>query len=522
MATGGEAPPTDAPSLPNLNILPTPMLNRSNRTNNRSANTQTLRTDSNASFEDFLASTGQHSPDSDIQFNLRPDFNVLLNDMDKRLEHLQLRLAEYNANTGTALQDYRYYTDILDTRINQAATNTAENFTNLRQAVAQINKGHSAPFLLPKLYTGLKLDNVQNFISQYRTYCLFNNFSDAEACTILPYFLKGDAKSWYKELPQRTRDALDLDSLLESLQLKFGSSRLNFVDIQSILNRKQSTEESFESFYTDLKNRFALCNLSAEEKFRHFFLALLPQYKKIVLDKECATLDSAVKAVRKQIEIDLVTGCHDKDNSSVINDLCKALSALTTKNADTGKPNESSTPSVIPAEAARSTVAQVGEQPTQTRCWKCASIYHYARDCPQNTMPNAYNQGYYGPPHFPYRNQYRSQFRPPYRPQYRQYPRLPYRQRAAPLSNSYRPPYNRYTPPGPGPTTRYNPRYDNASRPGINQHIAYTQSHCRNRDPRPQTQHPRRGGRMRRRLPSRQKHLRHITFSPDIESSMVN
>jgi hypothetical protein len=181
---------------------------------------------------------------------------------------------------------------------------------NIQGSLANVAKASHALNLSPSIYSGSKFEPVDQFVTQFQRYNLLCKYNDTEALTMLTCFLRGPALNWYTEkYPDvHLKSGITLESVLASLKAKFCTGRLNFIEQEQLLDRKQLPDEGFEVFFSDLKRRFALCNISEAEKFKIFYKALLPRYQRPLLERDITKVNEAAEVIKKEIQINSMAG----------------------------------------------------------------------------------------------------------------------------------------------------------------------------------------------------------------------
>jgi len=314
------------------------------------------------------------------------------------------------------------------------STTDSNLMRNLQQTIAEMNKNPAnvqglSTMVQPRRFTGGKLANAKRFISEYSDWANLSRLSDSDKVTIFPYFLVGEAKDWFLHVVPPAKRTGHFSEIAATFMQKWGPQNLNYLDRLELLARKQGTKEEFEIYITDLRNRFSICNATADEKYRIFMDGLDHVFKTIILEKDIFNFEKAVAEIKRQLKIKSLTtistvnieqqvrkGLHQIAQESPrpishpsVNVLYNNNTSRYTDNGRTSRSNRSNNysrpaqqdsqpptpcrhcngdhwnklcPTIQPGN---SSPQQSQSQKSNQLCFLCDSDQHFARECPART-----------------------------------------------------------------------------------------------------------------------------------------
>jgi hypothetical protein len=271
--------------------------------------------------------------------------------------------------------------DMLNVTQTELHDNMAAQVNN---QLANAAKASHAYNLAPKIFGGTKYENVNQFITQYKRYNLLCKYTNAEALTMLTCFLKGAALTWYTErYPDvHENDIVDIDTVLRQLGNNFGPNRLNFMEQEALLDRYQGQDESFDSFFSDITSRFSLCDLPEAEKFKIFYKAILPKYRRCILRQDVDNIREAADLIKREIQIESMTGDPNSELTTKLDTIQATLrDIMQPKLREIATIEESETP---PNTKRKQTY---NNRKPPSPCPICGEN-HWRSDCKQNNSAN--------------------------------------------------------------------------------------------------------------------------------------
>ncbi len=109
-------------------------------------------------------------------------------------------------------------------------------------------------------------ENATHFLREIGYYCDFTETDIQGKCRLLPLLLRDRASLWYDSLPAGISN--NWVRLSGAFRARFGPTAMNLVQEMTLLDRKQSENESVDNYTVDMVRRLDMTSLPPEEKVK--------------------------------------------------------------------------------------------------------------------------------------------------------------------------------------------------------------------------------------------------------------
>lgn len=352
------------------------------------------------------------SSDSEVQLNIPPS----IGQGDEFGNH-RVRVQEANigqdSDSDIELSDATHARGNLNQSKNSSASvqcrrGSSENLANLQRghsasrfiphnssSYGSRRTGHGkVPSIKPDIYTGD--DEWELYISHFEICAELGNWSQRDKVLTLAACLRGQARSFYVNLPDRDKHSYEI--VVHELGRRFGSTRQQNVWLSRLESRKRLPGEAIAIFGDDVRRMaqraYANLDIVAQETLalNQLYRELSPEMKYKCITGGCKTVSEAIEMIEtyegivgeemgkrrstvRRLENQCVTE-EDKqsaENSMLQETLEQILKQL--NRMDRTRNNRNS-----------------DQNKSQPICYLCHTPGHIRRDCPRNEQ-RKYNSG---------------------------------------------------------------------------------------------------------------------------------
>ena len=226
-------------------------------------------------------------------------------------------------------------------------------------------------------------ENPISFLDKFEIYAAHCKKSHRQKLTMLPCYFEGVALTWYKELPEDTKQ--DFSDLKEAFLLRFNNPSLKWVKQQKIMDREQRKNESVDDYLNDMHILCSNLEKNPEERMNLFLKGLIQPIRNFVIGKEPKSVSDVESWARLGDQLGL--GQTDTVAEMLLQEtvnLRAEINELNTQRQSTFQPW---------GRAARTTDGQIV-------CSNCKSVGHHRQSCHLIRSNNNSRRCYYcGSPH---------------------------------------------------------------------------------------------------------------------------
>ncbi|XP_067676451.1 uncharacterized protein [Haliotis asinina] len=167
--------------------------------------------------------------------------------------------------------------------------------------------------------------NGQSWWQDFLNFSNFYSFNDERKCQLLPFYLEGEAKLWYRELPDGDRN--NLTRIKASFDQRFSSQAAFDV---SVLQIAQAANETVSSYVTRVQAATTHLNLPTSVVVAIAVNGLHCEIRQIVYNKEPTTLQE-VRHQATLAEKSLSANPVDVNIAAKVDQLTNLVATLITK-----------------------------------------------------------------------------------------------------------------------------------------------------------------------------------------------
>jgi hypothetical protein len=150
------------------------------------------------------------------------------------------------------------------------------------------------------IYQGQNSGDPALWLQKYKRYTLLKQWNNTVKCLSFSLFLDNAAAQWFNQLSDSVTNNFEV--LTETFISEFSLSKTQQLSkLSKLINRKQQSNESVESYILDVSAKCRELTRSPQQELEYIVQGLLPSIQQQVLLKEPSTL-SDVKRVALLVE----------------------------------------------------------------------------------------------------------------------------------------------------------------------------------------------------------------------------
>jgi hypothetical protein len=155
--------------------------------------------------------------------------------------------------------------------------------------------GCGRPIWQPDVFSGGYHEDPCTWLEKYRKAIRIYQWDDDQALRHVSAFLSGTAENWFESKSQRFRNWNDFETAFRAKYLDKTYEEQAWNTLQSF---KMKKTDKMEDVVAKIENLFKRANVTDETtKLRLFRQALLPQYQKVLVEKNIKTFKRAARRV---------------------------------------------------------------------------------------------------------------------------------------------------------------------------------------------------------------------------------
>ena len=223
----------------------------------------------------------------------------------------------------------------------------------------------------PSKFTGE--ENVQMWLSDFKTYCQLSKIPEEDRGLLLYYNLQSFALSWACTLPQRVKS--NFERLSQALLDKFHTDHARRLKRRDLQTRKQKSGETVTSYIQAMRELFIAVPKPEEEKVEIFIDNLRDDLRKFCYTKTVTTLDDAEHAAI------LGETLYPQDSNPLSKEIAELVDTVKQLVVTPKKPPEEEKTLLETVREISRNQAQLLRKPSSVVCYNCGRTGHIARSC---------------------------------------------------------------------------------------------------------------------------------------------
>jgi hypothetical protein len=148
------------------------------------------------------------------------------------------------------------------------------------------NMAHGTnPLFAPDIFRGSRQEDADQWLETVRHWIAFKAFDDAQRCAAFPLLLREGASSWYRELPDATKN--DFDRLSRAFATRYQRATVTaWQDNAAVWTVKQSPLQSVDEYFDHIENMASKTTMPEDQKCHAIINGLRGNIRQQVLQHE--------------------------------------------------------------------------------------------------------------------------------------------------------------------------------------------------------------------------------------------